>query len=249
VKILTLNINALYDKTGPWPARRARIADLIAKHDPDVVALQAVRRNDDEPDQAEQLDEALGGELTSLFAPTGSANGLIEGPALLSRLPFADSDTFPLTLIPNLEDPFRRLILYARFDRPDGESLRLFNGHFSWVREQAQQNVEQALSFLNRFPAPRVLVGDLNNPPDSAVFDPLRAAGWKDAWELAHPGQPGPTYEAGTWSMRIDYAWLDWELSQRVQDIRRVGFDPDPDGMYLSDHCGLLLTLDWPVDS
>lgn len=248
LKVLTLNINADNDKHGDWHTRRELIRDLIAGHVPDIVALQAVRRRPDQnggQDQSAQLTEGLPTGTKALFAPTGSANGAQDGPALLSTLPISDSDTFPLTLIPDLEDPTRRLVLYARFDLSGEFSLRLFNAHFSWVPEQSAQNMQQALDYMNQFPAPRMLVGDLNAPPDAGTLDLLRDAGWKDAWAQLHGDQPGYTFEAGNWWTRIDYAWLDWELSRRLVGVEVVGAQPPANGQtYISDHAGLLVSLD-----
>ncbi|HZW05056.1 MAG TPA: endonuclease/exonuclease/phosphatase family protein [Anaerolineaceae bacterium] len=248
LKILTLNVNADHDKHGAWTDRRELIRDLVAVNAPDIIALQAVRRRSsgaNQLDQAAQLAEHLPGGLKALFAPAGSENGAQDGPALLSSLPVGDSDTFPLTLTPDLDDSTRRLVLYARFDLPSGFSLRLFNAHFSWVTAQAGQNVQQAVYFMNQFPSPRILVGDLNQPPEADVLAPLREAGWTDAWAQVRQGQPGYTFEAGNWWTRIDYAWLDWELSQRLADVAVVGSQPAADEVtYPSNHAGLLVSLD-----
>lgn len=45
MKVLTDNINYYVDKHGPWPLRRIILRDIIQRVDPDVIALQAVRRN------------------------------------------------------------------------------------------------------------------------------------------------------------------------------------------------------------
>lgn len=249
LKILTMNINGYGEKHGGWEPRRSLIHALIAAHSPDVVVLQSVSQPAGAPDGADQAAE-LAGLLKSgyrgLYAPLSAPSGAERtGPALLTRLPVADHDTFPLTLQPGLEDVNRRLILYARFDLM-GAPLHLFNAHFSWVQQQAEQNMEQAFGFIERFAPGRILLGDLNNPPDAPIFERLREAGWVDAWALLHPDKEGFTFEAGKWFTRIDYAWLDSNLAPRLRDVQVVGGEPGPGGGHASDHAGLLVSLDLP---
>jgi endonuclease/exonuclease/phosphatase family metal-dependent hydrolase len=242
-----MNINGHHDRFGAWEDRRKMLLELMRFNKPDIIALQAVSRmaNGTAPvDQASELANLLPGGFSTVFAPTQTGSqGNKEGLALLSHVYLADTQASPLTLLPDLDDSNRRLVLYTRFDLAS-TTLHLFNGNFSWVAEQAELNVKEALSFLNQFAGPRLLVGDLNTPHDSPVFDPLRSAGWEDAWMAKHPDQPGYTFEAGNWWTRIDYAWLDPELAHHLVDVQVVGDETRPDGVHPSNHAGLLIELD-----
>ena len=69
-------------------------------------------------------------------------------------------------------------------------------------------------------------------------------AGWVDAWKALHPANPGYTYEAGNPTIRIDYAWLNPFLANRLETIEIVADRAGADGEHVSDHYGLLVTLD-----
>lgn len=241
----TLNINYYVDKHGAWEMRKELICQALERTNADIIALQAVRA---EPgvakgkDQAAQFSRMLPVYQEVYFGPAERfQNGSVHGSAILSRLPITVRDSLPLNRQTGLEDTNQRAILYARFDLPGGP-LHLFNAHFSWVREQAQENLEQALPFIDAVQGPALLVGDFNIPSDSDLLARLRESGWTDAWEKLHPGQDGFTFEADHPSMRIDYAWANADLAPRVQAIEIIRHDTGK--IRLSDHLGLKVDLD-----
>jgi endonuclease/exonuclease/phosphatase family metal-dependent hydrolase len=248
MKVMTLNINFYGDRYGDWPARKQLIRDVLDKAGPDVVALQAVRRDPQVEygeDQAAQLTTFFSGSKYVAYQPAEAfPNGVSQGSAILSRLPIAEQDLLPLTLLPDREDTNRRIVQSALFELPTGP-FYLFNAHFSWIAEQAEQNIADTLPWVNAVEGPAMLVGDLNTPPDSPLLDRLRRSGWDDAWDLLCPGSDGYTYrEGGELTKRIDYAWVNQSLRDRVQTIERIADEPaGVESVFPSDHAGLLVSL------
>lgn len=247
LKVLTLNLNFYITKHGPWEARGEVVRRVIAAETPDILAFQAVRSDPAEYDglsQAAQFRQWMPEYEHLVFEPAVEhENGVQEGSAILSRLPFSGSDRLPLTLLPGLDDTSPRVVVHARFDLPTGP-FHLFNAHFSWVGEQAEKNLDEALPYFRRFDGKALLVGDLNTPSDSPLLERLRLAGWTDVWAEQHPGRPGYTFEAGAPSLRIDYAWANEPLKPHVRGIKITADQPHESGAQASDHYGLLVTLD-----
>jgi endonuclease/exonuclease/phosphatase family metal-dependent hydrolase len=247
LKIVTLNMNYDISKHGPWEQRRLLIRDAILMSDADVVALQAVRRDPgsaDRVDQATQLARLLAGYEFVVFRPAaGRDNGIADGSAIVSRVEIGETDYLQLSLRPGLEDANPRVLLHARFDLPGGP-FHLFDVHFSWVPEQASDNVNEAIPFVNSNLGPGLLVGDMNTTRESGLLDHLESGGWTDLWEKLRPGEDGFTFESNDPAIRIDYAWANADLAPNVQRIDIVGEAQDTGSVRMSDHLGLAVTLD-----
>jgi len=248
LKVMTLNINIYGSKHGLWDNRQEIIHEIIVEARPEIIAFQAVRQDSTVAggvDQAGQLAQRLQPAYPHvLFQPAMKhPDGSMDGLALLSTVPIAETQTLPLTLQAGLDDTNRRVLLRARFDLPDGP-FYLFNAHFSWVPSQNAANVAEALPYITGCPGPAMLVGDLNAAPDTVGMERFREAGWTDAWAALHGEAGGYTFESNQPTLRIDYAWLNSELTSRLQDIELVANRPDSSGARASDHFGLLITLD-----
>src|SRR5947209_7883500 len=94
VRVLTLNI---WNRSGPWTERRARIRALLKELSPDLVGLQEVVRNDegDKLDQLVELSEGTGYETA--FGRAFADRGHPLGNAIFSRWPIARSEVMPLS--------------------------------------------------------------------------------------------------------------------------------------------------------
>jgi endonuclease/exonuclease/phosphatase family metal-dependent hydrolase len=250
-KVLTLNLNYYVDKHGAWPHRLDLITAAIQDEQPDLLAFQAVRQDPElwgGDHQAAQIASRFNDYPYIHFQPAiTNTDRSAEGSAILSKVPFAELNSRQLTLRAGTDDPTQRVVLHARFDLPEGP-FHLFNGHFSWVEEQAQDNVKETLSFLDLFSGQRMLVGDLNAAPDSIVIKRFEAAGWTDAWGALFSEQNGYTFESNQPSMRIDYAWLDQALVGRLRSIHITADTEDNRGARPSDHLGLLVDLDLTME-
>jgi endonuclease/exonuclease/phosphatase family metal-dependent hydrolase len=243
--VMTQNLNYYGDRHGAWPQRRELLCAAIRDARPDVIALQAVcsaPEIEDGADQATQLSRELPDHRYVFFYPAHiSENGREEGSAMLSRIPIREPGVRELSLRPGLEDANPRVIQHARFDL-DKHSLNVFNAYFSWVEEQAADNIREGLAFLGKADEPTLLVGDFNTPAGSPLLDELKAAGYTDLWEQTHPREDGFTFEANHPDRRIDYAWANADLLRRVEGVDLVRRDEG--SVRPSDHLGLKVSLD-----
>jgi endonuclease/exonuclease/phosphatase family metal-dependent hydrolase len=248
VQIVSMNINAYGNRYGVWEIRREIIRQAFHELQPDVLALQAVSLDpalEKGRDQCAQIAKILPQFQYTLFQPAvtrpdGSADGL----ATLSRAPILESDCFKLTLLPGLDDTNPRVILHTRLELPGGVTLELFNANFSWIATQARQNTQETLAYLSQFSGLRLLVGDLNQTPDSEMAALFATAGWVDAWKQVNPEKKGFTFvEDNKFVKRLDYAWASPELAGRLESLRVVANNATMDGARGSDHAALLIAL------
>lgn len=245
VKVMTLNINQYAERHGPWQQRKNIIADALREVKPDIVALQAVMANPAHfagLDQATQLTEALHDYPYVYFQPAmQDEQGRFLGSAFISRLKPLITEHRPLSFQAGLEDPFKRVILQAKFKTGAGV-LTLYNAHFSWVEQQAIQNITEALAYIDNEEFAAIL-GDFNQSPESRVLQPLKNAGWQDVWEVLQPDNSGFTFEAPEPNLRIDYVWANMPLQKVVRGINLVANKNDGN-IHASDHYGIVVEFD-----
>lgn len=244
LRIMTLNINYDGSKHGAWAMRRRLIADAIAQAQPDVVVLQAVRadaRMAPHANQAQQLAAMLPEFKHVIFEPALLRDDdRADGGATLSRLHVIERGQRRLSTVANDEDMSPRMLLSARVATTDAV-LTIVNGHFSWVPSVNRENTAETLTYLESLPSPVIFAGDLNARPETDSMRRFAEAGWIDAWAHTRPGDPGHTFEAGDFTQRIDYLWIDAALRDRIRGVERI--EAPPGAIRLSDHAGLLLTL------
>ncbi|WP_027480866.1 endonuclease/exonuclease/phosphatase family protein [Deinococcus pimensis] len=246
MKLLTLNLGYYGDRHGDWSARQGLIAEVLRAELPDAVALQAVAKHPDREgglDQASQLARLVP-ELGNVTYQTTARHedGREEGMAFLTRSPVLMSRAHLLSHLEGTEDPFKRALLHVVIDEPGGP-LHAYCAHFSWVEAQALDNVTEALPQLSWADGPVILLGDLNQTPDSETARRLAEAGLTDAWATLHPSEPGLTFfEGGRMAKRIDYAWLSEDLAPRLREARIVA-DAQGGDLRPSDHTGLVVVL------
>lgn len=236
-RAITLNINSLGTRHGPWPARRSLVVEALRALQPDVVALQAVWRTVAGDSQADELAREVPGYESVAYEPATDGPQGNKGLALLARQPLEQIETRTLGLRAGTEDTDRRIVLRAHFG-----GLCLHNVHFSWVPEQVADNIREALPFLSTR-EPALVLGDFNLPPDDPLHTRFREAGWVDAWQALRPRDPGYTFESDAPSMRIDYAYVSESLAPRLRTIDIVGGGRAA-APRLSDHLGLVVELD-----
>lgn len=237
LRIMSLNLNYRVAKHGAWSDRRTLIAQTARSRQVDVMALQAVEGNAGRS-QAGELAELLGFAHVA-FVAAAKEGDVGRGSALVSRYPLRNVDVRQLSCRPHQEDQNRRVVLRAHVEANGG--VELYNAHFSWVSPQAVDNARETLEFCAARAG--LLLGDLNSSPDSPALEVLRAGGWVDLWPRWHGDDPGFTFEADRPTQRIDYALATRGMPPRVRALERV----DADGAApprLSDHLGLLVTLD-----
>jgi endonuclease/exonuclease/phosphatase family metal-dependent hydrolase len=261
-----LTMNTLAAAYVDYAARREVLRTELRRLDPDVAALQEV-----EPGQAVDLlgpgrhsvrhrstdpDDPVGAELVSRW-PFGAVHhvDLHLGPAT-AALPWTGA-VIAEVLAPA---PFGPLLVVHH--KP------VWPIHLEGVRERQAVIAARAVEDLvARRPAHVVLLGDLDATPDAASVrfwtgrQSLEGTGvaYHDAWESAHPDDPGHTFtpdnplvRAGSMPLvrprRIDYAMVRGEThgpTLRVLSCELVL--PGPvDGVQASDHYGVVAELGLP---
>lgn len=270
LRVITLNI---WNRGGPWEQRLALIRAEIERQEPDIVGLQEVLQmqvGDETQCQAREIAEGLGFEVAfglghelDFAGPTG----VLFGNAVLSRFPIEERAVFVLPGHDRSDQ--RRSLLFARLDTPRGP-LPVFVTHLNWKLDESAIRVEQVRHLAEEIErlAPRradelpaVLVGDLNAEPESDEIRFLaglatlqgQSTHFADAWRYAGKGpgytfDPRNTYAAACHEppRRIDYVLVRSPgLDGLGRPIRaELVFTESTDGVFPSDHFGVLAELD-----
>ena len=237
LRVVSLNLGGENDKHGAWPARVAQAADTIRGDGADIVLLQAAVVGDDGTGPLPALRDALPGYRDHAFAAAQRVDKGWFGSAAMSCRPLMNINSIPLTCRGG-EDDNARVLLHLTLEY-DGRPLHFINAHFSWVAEQAADNLAETLQYAAGIEGDLLLVGDLNQSPGSTFAHRLTAAGWHDVWP-AHHKTSGFTFETGNLRDRIDQLWMHGEITCNLAEIEVLGAD---DGQPMSDHLALAFIL------
>ena len=142
----------------------ARIADVIACLDADIVAVQEIRRgtrvSDPESDQVAFLARVLGYHVA--FGANKLRWGAPYGNATLSRFPIVFEQNYDLTI----RGQERRGCLRADVRAPHGRRVHVYNVHLStryFARpRQARHLLSESVVNHPAVKGPRIVVGDFN---------------------------------------------------------------------------------------
>lgn len=269
LRVACLNI---WNKSGPWPARLQRIRADVAALRPDILGLQEVLRLQEgaaaiTAERCQATEIAAGhGYHTAFAAAADYGGGLMFGNALLSRFEILSERRFQL---PGKESGETRSLLYAALSTPHGE-LPVFVTHLNWKLHHGSVRLAQVrfivdaifeLCPVDESKLPPILMGDFNAEPDSDEIRYLRglatvegkSAYFADAWRYAGDGTPGYTFDrknpfaalAHEPPRRIDYIFTRGpDRKFRGEPLRtQLAFCEEADGVYPSDHFGLVTDL------
>jgi endonuclease/exonuclease/phosphatase family metal-dependent hydrolase len=261
MRAATLN---LWGRHGDWEARRKVLIDGFRTLAPDVVALQESVMTT----AYDQVVDLLGEGFHIAHQGRRVEEGT--GCSIASRWPFAELREVDL-LVTHRVDPeaFGARTTVAEIDAPDGRFL-FANHKPSWqsgLEHERELQAVTAARFIEDMRAgrdlPVVVAGDFDAMPDSASVrfwagrQSLDATSvcYRDAWELRHPGVPGPTFSSenplrsegwpGDLDRRIDYIFVranDRGPAYDVTACERI-FDAPVDGVWASDHFGVYADL------
>jgi endonuclease/exonuclease/phosphatase family metal-dependent hydrolase len=262
---MTLNL-ANYDDHPDWSERLQIIVTAIAAAEADVIAVQEVRFDPAQPTTQQsyqsmaeqlvyQLDQQPGYAGVSIvtqplmFYPVASDHypspppdgQLWEGVSILSRLPI--TETGALFLTRDGGDGNLRGTQYAAVTTSSSNTLYVFNTHFALDQTNRNSNATETLAYMNRSGGLQILLGDLNAIPSDPCITILGDGGLTDVWAKLEPDKAGYTYPSSKPSERIDYAWANAGTASLVTAIELVATQP-VDGIYASDHVGIVVTLD-----
>lgn len=266
VRVLTVNVQ--HDE---GDARRTRLLNReLRRLDPDLVAFQEVCY----PERRDQLGALIAG--TGLRHTTHQADVLDQAPPMADRYggtavatrwphrvaavaehrPAGPDDRHWWTLAVSVEVPGAGAVLFIAPTtpwQPDAEAAR---------ERQAREITD--LDARHRAALPTIIAGDLNAPPRAAGIRYLSER-YHDAWAVAGDG-PGHTWSVDNpvaaaeiarvigqdgYRERIDYVFVgpagaDPRIRARVRAAELVG-DRPVDGVWLSDHAGVLVDLEVSV--
>jgi len=266
LRCLTLN---LWGAEAPLEGRMAVVTRGLGLLAPDVVGLQEVRQIPGQlPNQAETLARAAG--YHQVWEPAVAFGGGHEGLAILSRFPIAEHAALEL---PHATPTERRILLSARLETGAG-SLWVHTTHLNYRLHHGRERQEQVMAIDAAVSAragdlPQILMGDFNARPESDEIRWLRGlcnlegrrVHYQDAWERIHPGERGWTWASANPytaplrfldpDRRIDYVFVTAMRKDGRGAIHdcRVVFDQPEEGVFASDHFGVLAEVQIPAGS
>lgn len=226
--VVTLNV---WHDQRDWPLRMGYVVRDLAALRPDVVLLQEVLQDEDLPNQAEALAEALGMSHVH-FVSIDSAGAVKRyGNAVLSTRPFVETGQIRLPPL----DAFRTAAS-ARIE-VGGRPVRLYATHLHnpQTADGAGARAMEIAHLLRWIAAdgdaPLVLGGDFNATPDAPEMRMLD--GFRDLGGASVTY--GPAYGAGP-GRRIDYLFDAADPRLQPVEAGRALDRPDAEGRYPSDH-------------
>jgi endonuclease/exonuclease/phosphatase family metal-dependent hydrolase len=224
----------------------ARIGDVIASCEPDVVALQEVRvgrARVGAVDQAAALAAKLGMDLH--FQPTIRMFGEQFGIAILTRHSSRVVRCGRLPTLSNGPTLEKRCALWATVEI-DGRALHVVNAHLSL---RSRDRLMQAEALLGPdwlahpdCADPAILLGDFNAPPHSKSYR-LLASRLRDAQSANPNGEPQATFHTRAPVLRLDHMFVTPSV-----EVVTAGPVRNPLTRVASDHFPLFAEVRVPQD-
>jgi endonuclease/exonuclease/phosphatase family metal-dependent hydrolase len=267
LRVATLNVWGRY---GDWPRRRDVLRQGFEDLQPDLVALQETDVNDD----YDQVVDIFGTDLHRVHQSQRNAEG--RGCSIVSRWPLVEVAEIDLCVTDRVDpDDFVGRSTAVELDHPLGRVV-FVNHKPSWrtpVEHERELQAVTAASFIEGLVGDRrvhvVLAGDFDARPETSsvrFWTGRQSLGgtsvhYQDAWEFVQPDHPGHTFTMDNplivaesdWSTiparRIDYVLVRCEErgpTLRIADCRRL-FDSQVDGVWASDHFGVIADLVSPA--
>lgn len=224
IRVLTYNI--YHGATMKGDFNQDTIANRIAFHQPDLVALQEVDRLTNRAHKMDLVTE-LGyrTKLAPLFGRAMYYDSGEYGEGILSRFSYCQTTNLPL---PHLPDHEPRAAVEVLVRLPGGDTIAFVGTHFEHTRN-APDRVTQARTLATRyadFPYPVILAGDLNDTPGSEAIQAL----------LQTFNQTDPnghfTFPSDHPQKKIDYILIDKKHDWKVLHTEVIS------DQVVSDHCG-----------
>lgn len=220
----------------------ARIAAVIAEHEPDIVCLQELdvgRARTGKVDQAETIAQRL--SMSFRFHPAMRVEAELYGDAILTPHPERLMKAAALPTLPNVPGLEPRGALWSAIDI-DGATLNVFNTHLGLVpREQRLQAMALTGRDWLSHPdcvGPTILTGDFNA---TSITRPYRTLVRKlaDAQRLLGRKPTVKTFPSAFPAIRIDHCFV----SPQVR-ITGVSSPFSPLARVASDHLPLIIDFE-----
>jgi endonuclease/exonuclease/phosphatase family metal-dependent hydrolase len=229
LRVMCYNVHWCKGMDGEYDVER--LADVINRSKPDLVALQEVDvgvRRSGRVHEAQRLAELTG--MAVRFGPTQHYEGGLFGNAVLTRLPILDVLIQPLPYTESTPElvTYPRGAIVVTVRDPNGKPLRFISTHFQ--HNVPADRVEEAKAINQLFASddklmPTILAGDMNATPDAEPIQILL-----ERWSNATDDPASPTAPSTKPRVRIDYIFYRPMSSFRVTDAKVI-----PEAM-ASDH-------------
>ncbi len=233
VRLRVLTYNILHGATMNGDFNLDTIANRIAFHKPDLVALQEVDRLTNRAKKMDLVTE-LGyrTKLAPLFGRAMYFDAGEYGEGVLSKYGFVETRNHPLYALPEHE-PRAALEVLVRL--PSGDTIAFVGTHLEHNRSAPDRvtQAEQLLELYSDYPYPVILAGDLNDIPESEAMTIL--------FTLFTPSSgdnPLPTIPSDNPQKKIDYILLDKNHQWRVLESLVIQDE------IVSDHCGYFAVIE-----
>jgi endonuclease/exonuclease/phosphatase family metal-dependent hydrolase len=209
LRVMTYNVHSCVGMDGKLDAQR--IARVIARARPDVVALQELdvgRVRTGSMDQAHRIAHHL--EMEFHFHPAMHLEEERYGDAILTHLPMRLVKAGALPGLPDKPRLEPRGALWVTVEL-DGREIQVLNTHLGLLRRERIAQVEALLGpeWLGhrQCRAPVVFCGDLNALPSSPVCSRLKRR-LADVQDLAAGHRPRGTFSSRMPNLRIDHVFV-----------------------------------------
>ena len=252
-----------------WPARLPAVVSWFRRLRPDVLALQEAVVTTGY-DQVTEIIAELDGEYHVRHPPRREPDG--SGISLASRWPIGQVRDLDLQVGPRTAD-FAATAQLADVHWPLAQQpLLMVNHKPSWATNLEYERGRQAVltagyveELVERGHEHVVVAGDFDAMPDAASIRFWRgvealdgtSVSYRDAWELTHGAEPGPTFAPSAMPLmtpewqadldrRIDYVFVRCGRegpTLRVTHCERI-LDTPVAGAWGSDHFGVAADLE-----
>jgi endonuclease/exonuclease/phosphatase family metal-dependent hydrolase len=265
VRVLTQN---LWGIRGDWEARRRVLREGLLELDADLVAfIEAIKT-----DEYDQVTDLLGDGYHVVHQREREPDG--QGTAIASRWPLGKLHEVDLQVSPRVAG-FAATTIVVEVDAPEPYAPLVFANHLpSWQLQFEHERELQAVAavrFIEDLVGERdvhvVLAADLSSDPDAANVRFITgrqsldgtSVCYRDAWESAHPHERGETSKTDNplvadwdWPFkRLDYVFVrcgDHGGPTLAVERCELVFDRPIDGVWASDHFGVVADLEPPPE-
>ena len=239
LRVMTYNVHSSTGMDGRISPDR--IARVIARHDPDVIALQELdvrMKRTGGLDQAGIIARKL--EMAYHFHPSFVVEDGQFGNAVLSRFPMELVHVKGFKKNNGHAREELRGALWVRVD-VHGIPVNVITTHLSiWPKERFEQANRLCGDWLEKYKTPEALVlcGDLNALPGSAVYRRFKKC-LRDAQKMLPPKmRPGNTWFVGYPFVRIDHVFVNTPVQVTDAHIPATRLE-----RVASDHLPLMVDL------
>ncbi|NNE91983.1 MAG: endonuclease [Verrucomicrobiales bacterium] len=202
IRVLCYNVHWCLGTDGKYDV--PRLAEVIKKTNPDLVALQEVDvgvERSGRVHEAQELSKLTGLEVR--MGPTQAYQGGLFGNAVLSKYPILDVEIHPLPYTEATEEKvtYPRGCIVVTVKGPNGKPLRFVSTHFQHNMPEDRVAEAKAINeLLADSDIPTILAGDMNAKPEEEPIQIL-----EKEWKHAADAEMAPTAPAVNPRYRIDY--------------------------------------------